>query len=395
MTFPRGAAGFTDSGIFSRIIVVISKSGQGIFGYSPSPGANNLVFSISSVGGTDPYLNVYLPGYVSYINIAGTFYAVQINAGLINWYSGGPTEVGAIWTQTSQISGLGSPDLLFQSNRNIVIGSNPLLITAAASAGDVCKITNTQNAPTAPNLEVVSNAAGDNAFGLRIVTDTNSRLKGDSSGVLHWGPGNVTQDTNLYRNGVGILQTDGTLVAIVLRAIAALSGNQALDIHVTGDTNPRYQITGSGFTQWGPGNAAVDTNLYRSAAGLLAADPIAFNNAGVAETMQAITFANSWTQAAGRVVCGYRRINVPNEMEFMGSVVVPAGFASGQNMDTAAPAAYQPTHTNSLIAIDTTTNLVVRLAWGTNGILQFIGPVANTAATHILDIPVQRIHLTQ
>lgn len=185
-----------------------------------------------------------------------------------------------------------------------------------------------------------------------------------------------------------------TLQGTLLKAIAALAGNAALVAQVTGDTNPRFQVQGSGNARWGPGNAATDTALYRSAAALLAADPVAFNNAGAAETFQAFTFANSWAQAINRASCNYRRIVIPGEVEVIGSVNVPVGFAGGQAITTAAPAAYRPVSPQSLIGLDVTTNLAVRLSWGTNGILLFQGPVANTAVGNNIDIPAQRFHLT-
>jgi len=45
-----------------------------------------------------------------------------------------------------------------------------------------------------------------------------------------------------------------------------------LQANVSGDTNQRLSIDTSGKHQWGPGNAALDTDLYRSAAGVLKTD---------------------------------------------------------------------------------------------------------------------------
>jgi len=82
-------------------------------------------------------------------------------------------------------------------------------------------------------------------------------------------------------------------------------------------------------------------------------------------------------------------------MEIVGSVVVPVGVANGQNMTTAIPAAYQPAHTQSFTGWDITTNLPVRLDITNGGLIQFAGPVGNTAAGHTMDIPCQMIRLTQ
>ena len=42
--------------------------------------------------------------------------------------------------------------------------------------------------------------------------------------------------------------------------------------NATADTNSRFNLLANGGMSWGPGNAAVDTNLYRSSAGFLATD---------------------------------------------------------------------------------------------------------------------------
>jgi hypothetical protein len=110
------------------------------------------------------------------------------------------------------------------------------------------------------------------------------------------------------------------------------------------------------------------------------------------ETFQSFTFANSWAQASGRLTCGYE-MNALGDMFIEGSVTVPAGFAANQAITSATPAYYQPSHTQSLIGWDLTGNLPVRLAYTSGGVLQFSGPVANTASGHNLDIPKQTIDL--
>jgi len=50
---------------------------------------------------------------------------------------------------------------------------------------------------------------------LDVAGDTNARWSSDANGLFQWGPGNAAVDTNLYRAGVGQLKTDGTLTASV------------------------------------------------------------------------------------------------------------------------------------------------------------------------------------
>src|SRR5215469_14185850 len=117
-TARRRRVGWESNSVFQVLIVTGTKAG--VFVYSPSPGPNKLVASVAAVGSTDAFGNTYLSGFVSYVNSGGNFFAVQTSAGQIGWFSGGPTEVGAPWVQTSQISGVGNPDLTLASNRNIV-----------------------------------------------------------------------------------------------------------------------------------------------------------------------------------------------------------------------------------------------------------------------------------
>jgi hypothetical protein len=63
-------------------------------------------------------------------------------------------------------------------------------------------------------------------------------------------------------------------------------------------------------------------------------------------------------------------------------------------MTTANPAAYQPVSNQSIVAIDTTNDNILRLTYLTTGVLQFSGPAASTVAGHNLDIPCQKIRLT-
>lgn len=53
---------------------------------------------------------------------------------------------------------------------------------------------------------------------------------------------------------------------------ASVSGADILRARVTGDSNTRFLATAAGTLSWGPGNAAADTNLYRSTANELRTD---------------------------------------------------------------------------------------------------------------------------
>lgn len=49
---------------------------------------------------------------------------------------------------------------------------------------------------------------------VRKAGDTNTRLSALANGTLQWGPGNAAQDTNLYRSAANVLQTDDNFVVL-------------------------------------------------------------------------------------------------------------------------------------------------------------------------------------
>ena len=100
--------------------------------------------------------------------------------------------------------------------------------------------------------------------------------------------GATFQDTNLYRSAADTLRTDdnfgvgsttglgntgGLLFNTGGLVTATRAGSQAiLQGAITGDTNARFEALTTGQLSWGPGNAAADTTLYRSAANTLKTD---------------------------------------------------------------------------------------------------------------------------
>lgn len=68
-----------------------------------------------------------------------------------------------------------------------------------------------------------------------------------------------------------IAWTDMSNVSTIALTVAATT-TDAITVKVTGDANQRIIINGDGSHEWGDGTAAVDTNLYRSAANTLKTD---------------------------------------------------------------------------------------------------------------------------
>ncbi len=76
------------------------------------------------------------------------------------------------------------------------------------------------------------------------------------------------------RTGAAGVTIDGVLLKdsiVDLRGLVAATST-AIMAGVTGDTTQRHEMDASGTHWWGPGNAALDTNLFRSLANTLATD---------------------------------------------------------------------------------------------------------------------------
>jgi microcystin-dependent protein len=83
---------------------------------------------------------------------------------------------------------------------------------------------------------------------------------------------NFGGDTNLYRVAVDQLRTDDFFEVVHTNGIRVTTGGFALRSMVSGEANSRFVVAASGAISWGPGTAAQDTTLYRSAADVLKTD---------------------------------------------------------------------------------------------------------------------------
>lgn len=173
-------------------------------------------------------------------------------------------------------------------------------LSAGRTGGNLFSVTNTTSAPTSANVSLTSAAAADATLSLLVSGDTVDRLAIDSNGRQQWGAGGASaHDVSVSRTAAGTLtQTNpaggvaarlitgansgGQLLALTnstsaptnanLLVTNAASGDLAMGVAVSGDTNDRLTVDSNGRLQWGAGNIAVDTNLYRSAANLLKTD---------------------------------------------------------------------------------------------------------------------------
>lgn len=89
--------------------------------------------------------------------------------------------------------------------------------------GPVVTITQQNAAPTNSNLRLVAQAAAQPAQGIRVTGDTVHRYQIDSNGRIQWGAGGASAvDTNLYRNAAGELKTDTAMTVLTNLAVAGV-----------------------------------------------------------------------------------------------------------------------------------------------------------------------------
>jgi len=121
--------GWSDQNVIARLVIV-EGPGEGIFSYSPSPGAGNLVASTGiATGGTDRFGNVYLQGDTVYSQQGpSSWVAEQIWDAATSWWTA--TSEAGPWTQVTQIG-------LFQPSGDTTGGSFATVehLTSAVPAG--------------------------------------------------------------------------------------------------------------------------------------------------------------------------------------------------------------------------------------------------------------------
>lgn len=91
-------------------------------------------------------------------------------------------------------------------------------------------------------------------------------------GLMEWGSGAGAFDVKLHRVAAAHLRLDDSRLQIQRDDQLDV----ALSSHVTSDTESRFFFTAHGAMAWGPGNAAIDTNLYRADVGELKTDDLFF-----------------------------------------------------------------------------------------------------------------------
>lgn len=97
----------------------------------------------------------------------------------------------------------------------------------------------TSTLQTTASHDSIRPAATNSSFTGSVTGDSQVRLNVRADGLLEWGPGNAARDTNLYRGGVNLLQTDDNFQAANFPAGAWVSWTPAWTTS-SGSNSPSY-----------------------------------------------------------------------------------------------------------------------------------------------------------
>jgi hypothetical protein len=200
--------------VVARRVIIVGPSG-GLFVYSPTAAAGNLIDSIAAMPGTDQYGNAYQQDIASYATgvIFGQLSGGQLVFGSLSastrivtnpsvflhdaltdatapgLFLTGPQTVTA---QTAGISLYGESKDVSQLAQAVIGLANPAGITSAFAEihGDT---------RAAAALEIVPVTAAHQILGTQVSGDADDRFQIDGNGGLNWGSGAAVTDTSLHR----------------------------------------------------------------------------------------------------------------------------------------------------------------------------------------------------
>jgi hypothetical protein len=201
--------------------------------------------------------------------------------------------IGFTWYKSDGTTTTGTGNTTSTANTFTVIGAGPTTITASTSA------VNTAAPSDAAFMLITITIAttGTVSAGTKTVDLAEVRIASGQSDVYvaenttpaTYGPsrfrqanGTLTLQPNL--GGSGAFDVSGTMTNTVsstnkltilggnIQSIGTATGSNVLQAYVTTDSNNRFKLEQDGTISWGSGAAAVDTNLYRSAANTLKTD---------------------------------------------------------------------------------------------------------------------------
>lgn len=127
-------SGVAGTGVFEAGNTRITPAG--VFVYSATPAANNLVTSIAPAGGTDPFGNQYVAGSADYSfqSVVASFATAQ-SGGITTWYTASPNTFGP-WTAvaTAKTVSVSPTGLTINGNGEVVLTNGTATLSVGTSA---------------------------------------------------------------------------------------------------------------------------------------------------------------------------------------------------------------------------------------------------------------------
>jgi hypothetical protein len=147
---------------------------------------------------------------------------------------------------------------------------------STATSGSAVSVTRNLAAAStdAPVVSILQDHASDDQVALSVTQDgtaATETLSRTSAGMLSQFANSysITEGSNVFGTGFFRGTADHAVVLTIVRDLAI---NALMGCGVNGDTFRRFLLLADGTLQWGDGTATRDTNLYRSAADILATD---------------------------------------------------------------------------------------------------------------------------
>jgi hypothetical protein len=226
----------SSAGLFKRV-VVFGPDGSGIFVYSPSPGAGNLIASIAAQAGTDPYGNPYQAGITSY---NGSAY-ISISQSVIFFSN------GALIEQTATSLNIGTSASI-DFNIDIPVG-DPIVALQPGTTGTgeswhALALGNGWTGTFQYKLETNSKVSIRSVGSLAAGTLTNGTVIGTIPAIPagYWPASNQQVDAIISSVGAGSAATGNSPYFLVNTAGQILVENMAVQVPTNVRLNGNYAL---------------------------------------------------------------------------------------------------------------------------------------------------------
>lgn len=163
-----------------------------------------------------------------------------------------------------------------------------ILLDGNNTKANVLHLLSTTNASQSSTLNALTIGASKTT-GQRIKMDTDelSSYSGTSSATLKLNP----DGGDIVING-GVTNNYLTISGRNISHQGSATGDNVMQTFVTSDANNRFKLESDGKISWGPGNTAVDTNLYRNSANELKTDDDFTSAGAISATNISLTGVN-------------------------------------------------------------------------------------------------------